>query len=68
MSRRGRVGLVLAGACVVACVVDSADVPVFAQSTREPQNAARARLSLRMADGHPDLSGVWSYLVTFRMK
>ncbi len=61
MSRRGRVGLVLAGAFVVACVVDSAYVPVFAQSTREPQKAAGARSSLRTADGHPDLSGVWSF-------
>src|SRR2546422_3873242 len=59
MSRRGRVGL--AGAFVVACVVDSAYVPVFAQSTREPQKAAGARSSRRTADGHPDLSGVWSF-------
>ena len=61
MSRRGRVGLVLAGVFVVACVVDSTYVPVFAQSTREPQKAAGARSALRTADGHPDLSGVWSF-------
>jgi hypothetical protein len=62
MNRRFRVVLALAGTFVVAYVVDFAHVTVSAQSAGAPAKAAGTGSSLRTPDGHPDLSGVWSFV------
>ena len=61
MSGRGRVGLALVGVFAVVCVVDVIHVTVSAQATGAPQKGAGARASMRTPDGHPDLSGIWSF-------